>query len=240
MFDGDETEARLAEISENLHRAELTEAERRQHIAEWVRITASKLPHRAAVSERGIVEGRGNEGAILKASRDLGLSKDSVQRAVAAESLPAEVKAAADDAGLGTVKRAKIAAQPTQEAQLNAVQRERESSEARRRDEIARRKEEAKAREIKELGERWRRDQLAAAEQQQSREGRGKMLEDTDRFAVIEAFVKAKNALEGVREPADRIGLADLITAALNGLDVVSASLEAPTSADPAARYTRH
>lgn len=39
----DEREARLWEISENLHRAELTEAERRQHIAERVKLTAGKL-----------------------------------------------------------------------------------------------------------------------------------------------------------------------------------------------------
>jgi hypothetical protein len=34
---------RLWEIAENLHRADLTEAERRQHIAEWVKLTAEKV-----------------------------------------------------------------------------------------------------------------------------------------------------------------------------------------------------
>jgi hypothetical protein len=44
----------------------------------------------------------GKGGAIPKASRDLGISKDTVARAVAAEALPEAVKAAADEAGLGT------------------------------------------------------------------------------------------------------------------------------------------
>jgi hypothetical protein len=43
VFDGDETEARRAEISENLHRAELTVQERADHIAEWVRLTEEKV-----------------------------------------------------------------------------------------------------------------------------------------------------------------------------------------------------
>jgi hypothetical protein len=44
----------------------------------------------------------GKGGAIPKASRDLGISKDTVAHAVAAEALPEAVKAAADEAGLGT------------------------------------------------------------------------------------------------------------------------------------------
>jgi ParB/RepB/Spo0J family partition protein len=79
----DDRDARLTEIVENLHRAELTDAERREHINEWVRLTADKLPHDAAVSGRGLAEGRGNEGAISKAAKSLGLSKDTIQRNVA-------------------------------------------------------------------------------------------------------------------------------------------------------------
>jgi hypothetical protein len=39
--------ARLWEIAENLHQSDLTEAERRQHIAEWVKLTAEKVAHSA-------------------------------------------------------------------------------------------------------------------------------------------------------------------------------------------------
>ena len=102
------------------HRAELTEAERREHIAEWVRLTAEKMPHGAVFSTVGA--GRGNEGAIAKAAKDLGLSKDTVARAVAAESLPTPVKAAADKAGLGTVDRVAVSREPTAEAQAAKVE----------------------------------------------------------------------------------------------------------------------
>ena len=40
VFAGTETEARLWEIAENLHRADLTDDERRVHLAEWVKLTA--------------------------------------------------------------------------------------------------------------------------------------------------------------------------------------------------------
>ena len=98
-------------MATNLHRAELTEPERRQHIAEWVRLTAEKVisPHDAAkIAKDGTARGRPEE-AIAAAARDLGLSKDTVARAVAAESLPEPVRAAADAAGLGTVARAEVA-----------------------------------------------------------------------------------------------------------------------------------
>jgi hypothetical protein len=66
---------------------------------------------------RGHIEGRGNEGAVTKASKDLGIDRETVRRAVAAESLPDAAKAAADAAGLGTVARATAAREPTPDAQ---------------------------------------------------------------------------------------------------------------------------
>src|SRR5919205_961671 len=41
-FDGDEIDAKLWEISENLHRAELTKLERNEHIDEWRRLVQEK------------------------------------------------------------------------------------------------------------------------------------------------------------------------------------------------------
>jgi hypothetical protein len=38
-FEGDKTEAKLWEIAENLHRAELTVQERSEHVAEWVKLS---------------------------------------------------------------------------------------------------------------------------------------------------------------------------------------------------------
>jgi hypothetical protein len=105
---------RLWEISENLHRADLTEAQRRQHIDEWVRLTAEKVSHCGTPLPGGA---QPSEKAIRKASAELNIPKSTVARAVAAESLPPAVKAAADEAGLGTVKRAKLASEPSAEAQ---------------------------------------------------------------------------------------------------------------------------
>lgn len=58
------------------------------------------------------------EKGIRKAAKELGMAPKSARLAVAAESLPDEVKAATEEAGLGTVKRAKIASEPSPAAQL--------------------------------------------------------------------------------------------------------------------------
>jgi ParB-like chromosome segregation protein Spo0J len=130
IFDGDEADAKLWEISENLHRAELTEEERRQHIAEWVRITADKVLHGATPSAGGV---QPRDKAISKAAKELGINKSTVSRAVAAESLSDEVKTAANDAGLGTVKRAEISREPSAEKQLAFIKREKETAAAAKR-----------------------------------------------------------------------------------------------------------
>ena len=114
----DEKQARLWEISENLARSELSDAERRQHIAEWVELTAEKVRHNAAPVAGGT---QPVEKGIRKAAKELGITERTVRRAVAAESLPASVKMAADDAGIRTTKRAEIAKLPTVEAQMAAV-----------------------------------------------------------------------------------------------------------------------
>ena len=129
VFEGDATEARLWEIAENLHRAELTEAERRQHIAEWVRLTAEKVSHGGTPLPGGK---QPKEEGIRKASKELGLPKSTVARAVAAESLPESVMALADEANLGTVVRAKIAREKSDVAKMRAALVEKEATEARR------------------------------------------------------------------------------------------------------------
>ena len=114
VFDGDERDARLWEISENLHRAELTVLERSEHVAEWVRLVNEKPAQLGPVSAKG---GRGHEGGINSASRELGLTRQSAQRAVKIDGLSADAKAAARDAGLGDNQSAllSVAATPPEE-----------------------------------------------------------------------------------------------------------------------------
>jgi hypothetical protein len=90
-------QAKLWEIAENLHRAELSVLERSEHIAEWVRLTdlislqsATKIP-----------EGRGRpESGLSKASRELGLEKTDIHRATKIAGLTPEAKKVAVEVGL--------------------------------------------------------------------------------------------------------------------------------------------
>ena len=90
-----ETDARLWEISENLHRCELTVQERADHIAEWVKLTKEKLGQSAQVSNERVVGGRGKEGGLSAAVRDLGIDRTEARRAVKIASITPEARAAA-------------------------------------------------------------------------------------------------------------------------------------------------
>jgi hypothetical protein len=100
---GSELEARLWEIAENLHRAEPTALERAEHISLWIRLreqTAesrpcdqadNKLAQVGPVSELNKAApaapvlapgGRGHEGGVRAAARELGISRTDARRAV--------------------------------------------------------------------------------------------------------------------------------------------------------------
>ena len=64
IHEGDETDARLWEIAENLHRAELTVQERADHIAEWVRLTGEKAKAQVAPLDRPHDRGRCNRDTL--------------------------------------------------------------------------------------------------------------------------------------------------------------------------------
>ena len=76
-------QARMWEISENLHRAELTALEHDEQVAEWARLAEKQM---AQVAPRGPV-GHRPEGGIRKASRELGIERTEVRRAVKVDSL---------------------------------------------------------------------------------------------------------------------------------------------------------
>lgn len=86
------------EISENLHRAELTVQERSEHIAEW----AVLCKHKAKVSQLATPLGgqQPKEAGVRKAAHELNLSKDQVSRANKIAAISPEAKAAARDAGI--------------------------------------------------------------------------------------------------------------------------------------------
>lgn len=72
-------DARLWEIAENLHRAELTVQERADQIAEWVSLTNEKVRQVSAPlgGEQPREEGK------RKAAKELGIDESDVRRAAA-------------------------------------------------------------------------------------------------------------------------------------------------------------
>jgi ParB family chromosome partitioning protein len=125
VLDGDEVEARLWEIAENLHRKELTVLQRSQLIADWVKI-ANQRSGQVVQKPNG---GR-PEGGIAQAARALpvpgkteGGRRKNIERSMKIDEISPEAKQAAESAGLADNQSAllKIAAEPTAEAQAAKV-----------------------------------------------------------------------------------------------------------------------
>src|SRR4029077_4178502 len=108
---------RLWEISENLHRAELTVTQRSEQVAEYARLAKQKRDANAAQTLHSQPEGKKQDAERVSASlaptpqtgspeagdrlaaRDLGLSRDEVRRSQAIAALAPEVKAVAKELG---------------------------------------------------------------------------------------------------------------------------------------------
>jgi len=104
-------DARLWEIAENLHRAELSKLERDDNIAEWIRIT-ERQSSQVATNESKRSDGRGHraESGVNAAARELGVDKDDAHRAVKVASLSDEAKDAAREHHLDNNRSALLAA----------------------------------------------------------------------------------------------------------------------------------
>lgn len=129
VFEGDERAARMWEISENLHRAELTALERSEQTAEWIRLAAQSPGQVDPVKSRR-EDGRGGsigEG-INAASRELGIDQTAAKRAVRIDSLSDEAKATAVELGLDDNQSALLQAAKakTAEAQVEALKQRKE------------------------------------------------------------------------------------------------------------------
>jgi ParB family transcriptional regulator, chromosome partitioning protein len=131
VVDFDDIEARLWTISENLHRTELTALQRSEQIAEFARLSqersakgatvngSDKVGQVAPVSERG---GRGNEGELRAAARELGIEHREARRSVKIDSILPAAKEAARGAGLDRNQSALLkVASYANEDQVDAV-----------------------------------------------------------------------------------------------------------------------
>ena len=146
ILEGDEIDARLYEISENLHRAELSVLEQADHINEWRRLSILKgggftvvsksSPADDEVSQVGTPLG-GNQPkdiGIRKTAEALGISVQVVHRSTRVAGIALEAKVAAVGAGLGDNQSAllRIAKAGSAMDQLAVVQHEKEAIQARK------------------------------------------------------------------------------------------------------------
>lgn len=132
VLDVDSRRARMLEIAENLHRAELTVLERGEQTAEWLRLVAEEeaeaetLVLSAQLAPKIAKDGSGRgrpESGISAASRELGIERTEAQRAAKIDKLAPEAKAEAKVLRLDDNQSAllKAARQPSKEEQLRAL-----------------------------------------------------------------------------------------------------------------------
>ena len=93
-------DARMWEISENLHRAELTTIQRAEQVAEFVRLAKEKREADKPAQVAQVSGGRGNEGGDSLAARELGIDREEVRRAQKIDAISDDAKEAAREAGL--------------------------------------------------------------------------------------------------------------------------------------------
>jgi hypothetical protein len=127
--EGDERDARLWELAENLHRAELTVLERDLHVAEWVQLVSDKTSETSSPKN-------GRPGASAAASRELGVSERDVQRAVKVATLPEVAQDTAREVGLDNNRSALLAAGKAADpaAELRRLRAEKDAAEAAKHD----------------------------------------------------------------------------------------------------------
>lgn len=125
VMEDDIRACRLWEISENLHRAELTALERDKLVAEWVELTGENIGATCAENK-----GRGRpQSGVNEASRQLGIERTDVQRALKVASLSPEAQDVARSAGLDDNRSALLdaAKHQTPEAQVEYLRRRAET-----------------------------------------------------------------------------------------------------------------
>lgn len=113
-------EARRWEISENLHRADLTDLQKSEWITEWIKLTEKQ---QAEVLTQLVAKPQGGrpESGVRAAARELNIGREAARRAMKVDGLTADAKKAAREVGLDDNQRALIAAsraEPDQQAEV--------------------------------------------------------------------------------------------------------------------------
>ena len=112
MLEADDRRVRMAEITENLHRAELSELERSEQVADWLKLAAEDADDKPVQvaqisSSRG---GRSNRGGLSEAAREIGITREAARRAQKVAALLVEARIAAEDLGLADNQSALVKA----------------------------------------------------------------------------------------------------------------------------------
>jgi ParB-like chromosome segregation protein Spo0J len=139
VVDFDDIEARLWQISENLHRTELHPVHRAEQIAEFAKLTKERLeaqkqapvdqgparPEGVLVQVAPKPQGGRPESGDRLVARELGITREEVWRSQTIAAMPDEVKARAVELGRGGTQAAllRAAKEPTPEAQVEALER---------------------------------------------------------------------------------------------------------------------
>lgn len=121
VIEADSRRARMLEIVENLHRAELSALERSEQTAEWLRLVEEEEAE-SLLAQVAPKLGR-PQGGLRAAARDLGIDRDQARRASKIDGMDAEAKAEARVLHLDNNQSAllKAARQPSKEEQLRAL-----------------------------------------------------------------------------------------------------------------------
>ena len=123
VIEGNETQAKMWEISENLRRKELPALDRDKQLSAWVKLSRELQTAQAAPKESARKDKRGHrkKGGAREAARQLGTSKDDMNRALKVASLSPEAQETARKLGLEDNRSALLQASradPNRQAQV--------------------------------------------------------------------------------------------------------------------------
>lgn len=130
------TLARLAEVAENLHRREITALERDELVVRWAELVEQRAGQVAQPVPAVLSDGRkagpqhkAKADGIRQTARELGMSRESVRRAMKVGNLSQEAKQAAREHGLANNRGALLEAakEDTPEAQVATLQQRAEA-----------------------------------------------------------------------------------------------------------------